>query len=125
MYVKVEDGLSCSRPNVQHCSISLFDVALASDLGGGQVALSDNLGIFLLRFLEAREMLLGNDQDVGRSLRMNVFKSENVLVFVNLFRGNFSANDSAEEAIRVHHNLDSQCIKRYHWRSAGANPSGR
>ena len=120
MYVKVEDGLSRSRPNVQHCSISLFDVALASDLGGGQVALSNNLGIFLLRFLQPCEMFLRDHEDMRGRLRLYVFESENVLVFVNLFRGNFSANDSAEEAIRVNHDLDSHWLKRYHWRSAGS-----
>jgi hypothetical protein len=32
-------------------------------------------------------------------LRVNVFESEDVLVFVNLFGGNFAVDDSAEETV--------------------------
>lgn len=44
--MQVEDGLSGTRANVQYCSISLLNIALACDPRGGQVAFPNNLGIF-------------------------------------------------------------------------------
>lgn len=46
-------------------------------------------------------MLLRDHEDMRGRLRLYVFESENVLVFMNFFRWNFAANDAAEEAIRV------------------------
>ena len=40
---------------------------------------------------------------MGRRLRIDVFEGEDVLVFVNFFRGNFSADDAAEQAVRITH----------------------
>jgi hypothetical protein len=49
--VEVEDGLSGARADVEDGAVSLLDIALASDLGGGQVTAADDFGIGGLGFL--------------------------------------------------------------------------
>ena len=52
-------------------------------------------------------MFFGNDEDVGGGLGVDVFEGEDVVVFVNFFGGDFTAEDAAEEAVggRVSHGL--------------------
>jgi hypothetical protein len=47
--VEVEDGLSRAGADVDDGAVSLFDVALAGDLGGGEVAAADDFGVGGLR----------------------------------------------------------------------------
>jgi hypothetical protein len=51
MYVKMKDGLARARAHVQHSSVSMFNVALPRNLGGGQVTTADYFGVLSLRFL--------------------------------------------------------------------------
>ena len=101
MDVKVEDGLSGTGADVEHGAVSVFDVALASDMGGGEMALSDDFGVFGLRLFQSGKMFFGNDEDMRGGLGIDVFEGEDVGVLVNLFGGNFSGNDFAEEAVVV------------------------
>lgn len=48
--VKMEYGLSSAGTYVQDGAISLLDVALAGDLGGGEVAAADDFGVGGLGF---------------------------------------------------------------------------
>src|SRR5580658_7657264 len=85
--------------NVEHGTVSVLDVALASDLGSGKMAASNDLGVLSFGIFQSREMFLGNDEHVGRRFRADVFKGEDVLVFVNLPGGNLPADDAAENTI--------------------------
>lgn len=91
--------LPCTRAYVNNCAVSVFDVALAGDLGGGKMAPSDEFGVMRIRFLQSSEVFFGDYENVGGGLRIDVFKGKNVIVFVNLFRGNFAAEDTAEKAV--------------------------
>src|ERR1700728_206156 len=48
-------------------------------------------------------MLFGNDEDVGGSLWVDIFKGEDVLVFVDFLGGDFAGDDAAEETIGISH----------------------
>ena len=96
--MEVEDGLSGAGANVEDGAVSLLDVALAGDLGGGEMAAADQFGVGGFGLFQSREMSFGNDEHVRGCLRVDVFKGEDVIVFVNLLGGNFSTNDAAEEA---------------------------
>jgi hypothetical protein len=48
-------------------------------------------------------MPLGDYQDVRRRLGINVFKREDVLIFIHFFGWNFSADDAAKEAVWIRH----------------------
>ncbi len=106
--MQVEDRLSRAGTDIEDRAVSLLDVALAGYLGGGEVATADDFGVGRLGFLQSREMFLGNDEDVCGGLRVDVFESKDVIVFVNFFRGNFAAEDAAEQAVggRVCHGID-------------------
>src|ERR1700752_4341634 len=57
-------------------------------------------------------MALRNNQYVGRRLRISVFEREDVLVFVDLFRGDFAADDAAEDATGVGRHK-STCARKH------------
>ena len=97
--MEVEDGLSGAGADVEDGAVSLLDVALASDLGGCKVTTSDDFGVGDLGFFQSSKMFLGNDEDMCGSLRVDVFESEDVLVFVNFLGGDFTADNAAKEAV--------------------------
>ena len=105
--MEVEDGLAGAGADVEDGAVAVFDVALAGDVGGGEVAAAYQFGVFGLGFFESGEVFFGDDQDVGRGLRVDVFEGEDVFVFVNLFGWNFTAEDAAEEAVGVGHRWNS------------------
>jgi len=109
MNVQVKDGLARSGPDVQHSPIASLDVPLARDLRGREVAAANDLGVAFLRFFQPREMPSRNDQYMGGRLWIDVFKGEHMGVFMDLFGGNFTADDAAEKAIRagIGHDLPS------------------
>jgi hypothetical protein len=96
--MQVKDRLSCARADVEDGSVSLFDISLARNLGGCKMALSDQLGVVLIRFLEPGEMSFGNDQHMRGSLRLYVLKGEDVFILINFAGGNLAGNNPAEEA---------------------------
>jgi hypothetical protein len=97
--VEVEDGLSGAGADVEDGAVSLLDVALAGDLGGGEVAAPDDFGVAGLSLFQSGKMLLGNDEDMGGRLCVDVFKGEDVFVLVNSLGGNLAAEDAAEKAV--------------------------
>ena len=107
--MQVEDGLSGAGADVEDGAVSMLDVALAGDVGGGEVAAADDFGVGGLGLFQSGKMFFGDDEDMGWGLRVDVFESENVVVLVNFFGGNFAAEDAAEEAVggRVRHDFIS------------------
>ena len=95
----MKDRLPCAGTDVENCAISVFDVALTRDLGRDEMASADDFGVGCLGFFQSREMFFGNDQYVCWRLRIDVFKGENMVVFMDFLCGNFSANDAAKEAV--------------------------
>ena len=98
--VEVEDRLSRARADVENGAVSLLDVALACNLGGGEVAAADDCGISGVSFLQSGKMLFRNNEDVRGRLRIDVFEGEDVGVFVNFLGGNLAAENAAKEAVR-------------------------
>jgi len=103
--VEVEDRLSRARADVENGAVSLLDVALAGDLGGGEVAAADDFCVGGLGFFQSSKMLLGNDQHVRGRFGADVFEGEDMVVFVNFLGGNFAADDAAEKAVGISHSL--------------------
>ena len=95
----MEDGLARSRADVVHRAVAVLDAALARNLRRYQVRVPDNLRVLRFRFLQAANVLLGNDQHVRRRLRVNVLDYENMLVLVNLLAGCLAGNHVAEETV--------------------------
>ena len=55
--MEVEYGLSGAGADVEDGAVSLFDVALAGNLGGGEVTAADEFGISGLGFFQSSKML--------------------------------------------------------------------
>jgi hypothetical protein len=94
----MEHRLSRARAHIHNGPVSLLDIALAGDLGRRQVAASDHFGVLRLRFLQSSKMLPRDDQHMSRRFRIDVFKSKDILVLINLLGGNLAAENSAEQA---------------------------
>lgn len=104
----MEDGLAGARSDVENGAVSLLDVALAGDLSGGEVAAANDLGVGGLRFLESGKVPLRNDENVGRRFWIDIFKGEDMVVFVNFPGWNLATDDAAEETVGiVSHGLPS------------------
>jgi hypothetical protein len=99
MHMEVEDGLSGARTDVEDGAVSVFDVALAGNLRGDEMAAANDFCVAGLGLFQTRKVFLGNDENMRGRLRVNVFEGEDVIVFVNLLRGEFAPDDAAEKAI--------------------------
>lgn len=91
--------LAGAGADVEHGAVSVFNIALAGDLSGGQVTASDQFSVFFLCLFQSGKVLLGNDEHMRRSLRLDVVKGEDVVVFIHFLRGNVTVDDAAEEAV--------------------------
>src|ERR1700727_4096061 len=103
VHVQMKHRLSRAGSHVEDGAVSLFDVALAGNLGGREMAAADDLRISRLGFFQSRKVFFRNDQNMCRSLRIDVFEGEDVIVFVNFLGGNFAADDTAEKAVGIAH----------------------
>jgi hypothetical protein len=99
----MEDGLSGAGADVEDGAVSLLDVALPCDLGGGKMAAADDFGVGGLGFFQSGKMFLGNDKDVRGRLGFDVFEGEDVFVLVNFLSWDFAADHAAEKAIGIGH----------------------
>ncbi len=68
-----------------------------------QMTASNQFCIVRLRLLQSGKVLARHDQHVHRRLRLDVLESEDVVVFVDFLGGDFSAQDAAEQAVRIGH----------------------
>ena len=103
--MEVEDGLTGAGADVEDGAVSLLDVALARDLGSGEVAAADDFGVGSLGLFQSSKMLLGDDEHVRWSLGADVFESEDMVVFVDFLVGNLALNNAAEESVGIGHGL--------------------
>src|SRR5580704_7061112 len=102
----MKDGLPGARADVEDGPVAIFDAALASDVGGGELAVADQLGILGHRFLQSANVLFRNDQHMSWSLRIDIVEGVGMFVFVNFLGGDFPANDAAEQTV-VHDTVHS------------------
>ena len=68
VHVQMKHGLSSARAYIEHSAIAIFNGAVPSNPGRGQMAASHQFGVFGLSFLQAGDMFLGDDQNVCRTL---------------------------------------------------------
>jgi hypothetical protein len=95
--------LSGAGADVQDGAVSLLDVALARDFRGGEMAPSDEFGVVSLGLFQPGEMFLRDDENVRGRFGVDVFEGKYMVVFIDFLRGNFAAEDAAEEAVRISH----------------------
>jgi len=95
----MKNRLTGAGADVDDGAVAIFDGALASNVGRGDLALADDLCVLGLCLFQPRDVFLGNYEDVGRALRIQVFESENVVVFVDFSGRDFAAQQAAKETV--------------------------
>lgn len=106
--VKMADGLSAVVSGVDGDAVTVDQTLLLRDLVGRGKQMSEELRVGCGAVRERRDVLLWNDEDVRRGLRMDVGKGEDVVIFVKLSDGNGATRNFAEETI-------GQIVERRHW----------
>jgi hypothetical protein len=94
--VQVEDGLSRPGPDVQHSPVAVLDPSFVSDARGRQMAAAHQFGVFGRRFLQSGKMSFRDNQNVRGALRIQIFKGEGVLIFVDFLGWHLTANDATK-----------------------------
>jgi hypothetical protein len=103
MDVQVKNGLAAGVVRIDDDTVAFFGKTLAaSNFGGGQKQLTEGFPVALSCLVERGKMLARNQQNVRRSLRVDVVKSYANIVFVNFFRRNIARNDFAKDTIFTH-----------------------
>jgi len=97
--MQVKNRLPRAGTDVEHSPVAILDAALACDISGGEVAVADQFGILCRRLFQSADVLFGNHQHMGRSLRINIVKRIRVFVFVHFLGRYFPAYDSAKQTI--------------------------
>lgn len=86
--MQMKNGLSGSRAGIDHCTISgVFSDHFPGNLPGGQQHVTQQRGVFGLEFIEGRDMFARDDQKMDRRYRVNILDYDDLIVFVENFRG--------------------------------------
>ncbi len=109
MQMQMENCLARVRPHVVYGAKSVLQLALLGDFCGDQMGIADNLCIRLGQVIDTGNVFLGDNKDVRRRAGFDVFKREDLLIFVNFFRRYGSGNDLAEEAVSHGKNVIRAC----------------
>jgi hypothetical protein len=107
--MQMENSLARVRTHVVNRAKSMLQLAFPGDLCGYKLAIAHQFRISLGGLVNADDMLLRDNQDVRRRLRLDVFKRKSLFVFINFFSRNFSGNDLAEEALSHGENVIRAC----------------
>jgi hypothetical protein len=98
----MHDGLSAVFAAIVDHTEAVLQPFCLGDLGNRLKALGNIAGILLVDSSGAADILLGNYQEVYRSLGIDIPKGKNVLIFIDLGAGNLTVDNLAEQAILIH-----------------------
>ena len=102
MKMNVKDRLSGIAAVVDdHPIAAFFESTLFSNRLRDEKEMSNKLSISLCYAVDVLNMLFGNDQDVGRGLRIDVFDRDGMFILMNQLGRNLIPNDLAEDAVLV------------------------
>ncbi len=99
MQVQMENGLSGIATDVIDRAKAMLQIAFTRYFCRHGLAVANKLGILFCRLVNADDVLLRNNQNMGWGLRIDVLKGEGLLVFIHLPRRNPAGDDFAEKAI--------------------------
>jgi hypothetical protein len=108
--VEVEDGLSRVRTLVNHHSVAVCESQLSRDFLGGVEQVLVVSGFW--EFGESGDLGFRDDQNVHRSLRVDVADREDVFVLENDLAGDFAETDFCKQcghSARLPFNVHREC----------------
>ena len=103
MQMKMKDGLSRAAAIVENGAIAGEQIAFLGEFRCNQLQFPEHRLIFRGGIVQRGKMFSRADQNVRRSLRVDIFKRKHLFIFINEFRRNLLRGDFAEQTIRVHH----------------------
>jgi len=99
MQVEVKHGLPGSAPVIEYCPVTIGELAVASDFCSDELQLAEHRGVFRARFGQRHKMFARDDENMAGRLWRDILESEDVVVFVNDFRGNLLFSNFAKQAV--------------------------
>ena len=97
--VQVHDGLAAVRAAVVDDAVAAAEAFRLGDLGDGFKAACDPHAVLRCYLVSAGDMSLGNNEDVHRSLRIDVAESIDILILIDLCAGDIPGDYLAKQAI--------------------------
>jgi hypothetical protein len=99
MQMEMVDGLAAFGTGTDDDAIAFAEALLARNFGSGAQEVSEQGRIGGFRVGERGEVLLWDDEDVGRRFGIDVVEGEEVVVLFHLLRGDCAGYDFAEETV--------------------------
>jgi hypothetical protein len=99
MDVQMWHGFRSMRAVVDHDPESLSEIQFFRHLAGHEQQVAKRRFVLSRRFPESRNKFLGHDQEVNRSLRLDVVQDDTLVVLVLDFGGNFAIDDFLEDRL--------------------------
>ncbi len=97
----VKHGLPCLTVAVHHRAVpGIGKTLLTRHLRRGEHQMAEHFAVFHRGVVQSTDMLERHEERVQRRLRVDVQKTEAVLVFMHHRGGNFALDDFAEKAVR-------------------------
>ena len=93
------NGLAAVLAAVVDDSVAVVQAELGSHLGNRAEDMRDNITIVLGDFIGTADMLLGNEQHMHGSLRVQIVKRDDFVVLIHLFGRNASCRDAAKYTV--------------------------
>src|SRR6266849_4415276 len=100
--MQMENRLAGAAAVVDDRTIAGEQTELCGQLRGEQLQLAEERLVAGLGVVQRREMFSRTNENVRGCLRIDVFKGEHVVIFIDELRGNLLRADFAEQAVRIH-----------------------
>ena len=100
MEVQVVHGLACVRTAVGDHPVAAVQAFCCGDLGNDLKNVSNRSAVFGGHIVHGGKMGLGNHQNMGRCLGIDVPEGIHKLVFIDLGRGDIPGDNFTEQSVR-------------------------
>ena len=115
MKMDVKDRLPRSHAVVKDHPIPVREVLIFGYLAGHQEEVAQQASLLFGSFGKGRNMLFGNDQNMGRRLRVDIPKRHRLIVLTNDVRLHLSLSNFAKNTTRHKFSLPYQIMIRFSW----------
>ena len=88
-------------------AIAAIQLPRTGEIGSGRHHMPQQLSVFGHRLRLGDDVLLRNDEQVGRGLRVDIGKSDAEIVFKDTVRRNFALYDLAEQTVNWHRRVSA------------------
>ena len=92
MDVQVRDTFAAVRTVIDHHTKAFSKLQFFRDITGGEQEVSEEGTVFIVGFADAGDRLFGDDQNVDRSLRLNIVNHNALVILVLDIGGNLPIN---------------------------------